>query len=370
MARRPQTRVLHAAGHRADGAPSSPPIDTSSVHISSGSGDGTRHAYTRLGNPTWEALEKALGALEDASALAFASGQAATMALVHALCAERKRLVTPGDGYYGARKLLGELTSFGIEFEPVDLADRGAVRAALTAAPAVLWAETPTNPFLRVHDLEALAALARETESPLVVDNTTATAALQCPLDHGATATLTSLTKSSSGHSDVILGAVATRDAALLERLGTWRAAGGGIPGAFEAWIAHRGLLTLPLRIERQSANAHALATHLAQHARVRAVHYPGFDPATAELARRQMPRGGGPLLSFELDGDAAAAERVVRAAELFMPATSFGGVESSWERRARWASESAPANLIRMSVGIEDLADLTADLDAALAAR
>ena len=338
------------------------------MHVSSGAGDDTQHAYTRLGNPTWEALESALGALEDAPALTFASGQAATMALVLALCAERKRLVVPNDGYYGARKLMTELAAFGVELVPVDLGQLDAVRDALAGAPAVLWAETPTNPFLNVHDLEALAQAARNVDAPLVVDNTTATAALQRPLDLGATATITSLTKSASGHSDVLLGAVATRDAALLERLRHWRTIGGGIPGPFEAWVAHRGLLTLPLRIERQSQNAHALATHLASHARVLVVHYPGFDPKTAELARRQLPKGAGPLLSFELEGDAAAAERVVRAARLITPATSFGGVESSWERRARWASETAPENLIRLSVGIEDEGDLKSDLDAALA--
>jgi cystathionine beta-lyase/cystathionine gamma-synthase len=363
----PYTRLLHAALPRGEGAPSSPPIDLSSVHVSSGAGDAAPYAYGRLANPGWEALERALGELEGARALSFASGQAASCALMLALCAERPLLVLPHDGYYGTRKLAAALAGFGVRSAVVDQADLAAVERALREGPAVLWAETPTNPFLRVLDLEALALAAREAGAPLVVDNTIATAALQRPLDWGAAATITSLTKAASGHSDVVLGAVATRDSSLHELLREWRTTAGAIPGPFEAWVAHRGLLTLPLRVERQSATAVELARFLGSHTRVRAVHYPGLDPATAELARSQMPRGGGPLLSFELDGDSAAAEGVVRSARRIRCATSFGGVESSWERRARWSSESAPESLIRLSVGLEPAADLLADLEQAL---
>jgi cystathionine beta-lyase/cystathionine gamma-synthase len=367
MALDPVTRLLHAALPREEGAPSSPPIDLSTVHVSAGAGDSAPYGYARIANPTWEALERALGALEDAQTLAFASGQAASWALILALCTERKRMLVPEDGYYGTRKLCSLLAPFGVESVPLDLANHAAVERELARGPAVLWVETPTNPFLRVFDIAALAELARATGAPLVVDNTTATAVLQRPLDLGAVACITSLSKSSSGHSDVVLGALSTRDGALFERLRGWRTAAGGIPGPFEAWIAHRGLLTLPLRIERQSQSALALARSLAAHRRVSRVHYPGLDPASAELVRRQMPVGGGPLLSFELDGDAAAAERVVRAAKLLRCATSFGGVESSWERRARWSSETAPESLIRVSVGLEAARDILEDVDAAL---
>jgi cystathionine gamma-synthase len=256
---------------------------------------------------------------------------------------------------------------------PVDLQDLAAVERELTAAPSLLWAETPTNPMLRVADLTRLAGLAAAAGAPMVVDNTVATALLQRPLDAGATASLYSLTKAISGHSDVILGAVVSRDAGLLADVRAWRSSGGGIPGAFEAWLAVRGLKTLPLRIARQSASALAIAGHLAGHPRVTAVHYPGIDgpgvdKATAELARRQMPDGFGPLLSFEVTpGSAEAADKVVASSRLILPATSFGGVESTWERRARWPAETAPAGLIRLSVGVEPAADLITDIDHAL---
>ncbi len=365
----PISRLLHAGLTRGEDAPSSPPIDLSTAHASSGAGDKEPYGYARLANPTWEALERALSALEDAPALAFASGQAASCALMLALCAERKQLLLPNDGYYGTRKLAVMLEPFGLRSEALDLADLESVSRALRRAPSVLWAESPTNPFLRVQDLAALAKLARETGAPLVVDNTTATAALQRPLDLGATATITSLTKAASGHSDVVLGAMVTRDAGLFERARGWRSNAGGIPGPFEAWVAHRGLLTLPLRIERQSATALEIAENLRRHPRVRAVHYPGMDPRSADVVRRQMPSGGGPLLSFELDGGGAAAERVVRAARLVRPSTSFGGIDSSWERRARWASETAPESLIRLSIGLEPAAALWADIERALEA-
>jgi cystathionine gamma-synthase len=231
----------------------------------------------------------------------------------------------------------------------------------------VLWAETPTNPLLRVADLTALASLAAAHGAPFVVDNTVATGLLQQPLDFGAVASVYSLTKSVSGHSDVLGGAVVTRDAALATAVREWRTAGGAIPGPFESWLVLRGMKTLPLRIERASANALAVATFLAAHPRVTAVHYPGLSPSPAAV--KQMPRGFGPLLAFEVTGTAADADAVVAAARLVVPATSFGGVESTWERRARWAAETAPDTLIRMSCGVEPAADLLADLAAALEA-
>jgi cystathionine beta-lyase/cystathionine gamma-synthase len=210
-----------------------------------------------------------------------------------------------------------------------------------------------------------------------VVDNTTATGLLQRPLDWGATASLYSLTKAISGHSDVFGGAVVSRDPELIATLKAWRSSGGGIPGPFEAWLALRGLKTLPLRIARQSASALAITRHLAAHPSVRAVHYPGVEAPTLAVARRQMPDGFGPLLSFEVNQaevDSAevgtaqqTADRVVASARLILPATSFGGVESTWERRARWPSETAPGGLIRLSVGVEPVADLIADIDEAL---
>lgn len=362
----PATRLVHAGAERTVGTPSSPPIVVASF-LTSGDPVGLPYAYGRDGNPTWEALEAALGALEEAEAVAFASGQAASHALMLALTEERPRLVLPIDGYYNARKLADMLRRSGIDPAPTDLGDLDAVRLALGAGPSVLWAETPTNPLLRVMDLERLAALAAEAGAPMVVDNTVATAVLQRPLEWGAVASLYSLTKAASGHSDVILGAVVSRDGDLLARLRVWRTAAGGIPGPFEAWLAHRGLRTLAVRIVRQSSTALAVARHLAAHKRVRRVHYPGLDAPPGSPAERQMRGGFGPLLSFEVEGNAESANRVVAGSRLVRPGTSFGGVESSWERRKRWPSETAPESLIRMSVGLEEAEDLLADLDAAL---
>jgi cystathionine beta-lyase/cystathionine gamma-synthase len=366
----PATRVIHGGHGRDQGAPSAPPIVMASYFTSAGDRRDVPYGYARDGNPTWEGLEAALGRLEQADALVFASGQTAALALMLALTEDRPRLILPVDGYYNVRRLAAMLSGRGVAPAPVDQQDLAAVQAAFAGGPAALWVETPTNPLLRVMDLARLGALAAEAGAPMVVDNTTATAALQQPLEWGATACMYSLTKATSGHADLILGAVTTRDAELLGRLRAWRSAGGGIAGPFEAWLAHRGLKTLPLRIARQSETALAAATHLAAHPRVRRVYYPGTNAGTLEVARRQMRSGFGPLLSFEIDGTAEAADAVVAAARLIRPGTSFGGVESSWERRARWPSETAPESLIRLSIGLEGPADLLADLDGALAAR
>jgi cystathionine gamma-synthase len=361
-----EAQLVHGGSERAPGAPLGPALVPTSVFFSPGEPGG----YGRAENPGWTAVEAALAAIEGpgAEAVIFASGQAASMALMLALAEGRTSVVLPSDGYYNTRALVAQLRPHGAAAVPVDQLDLAAVRAALGAGPAVLWAETPTNPLLRVADLTALAEVAARAGAPLVVDNTVATGLLQKPLDFGAVASVYSLTKSLSGHSDVLGGAVVTRDAALAESLRSWRTNGGAIHGAFESWLVLRGLKTLPLRVERSSANALAVAGFLAGHPRVTAVHYPGLSPSPAGKA--QMPRGFGPLLSFEVAGTAADADAVVAAAGLIVPATSFGGVESSWERRGRWPAETAPPTLIRLSVGIEPVDDLIADLTEALAAR
>jgi cystathionine beta-lyase/cystathionine gamma-synthase len=363
-----ESRLIHAGTDRTAGRPVTPPLVPTSIYVSEGEPRRDR-TYGRDGNPGWEALEEALGRLEDAEAVVFASGQAASMALMLTLAEGRNRIVLPADGYYGTRVLADKLRPHGAVPVPVDLQDLAAVATELKAAPSVLWAETPTNPLLRVADLAGLAEIAAAADAPMIVDNTTATSLLQRPLDWGAgkgSASLYSLTKAASGHSDVIAGAVVSRDAELLAGLRSWRSSGGGLLGPFEAWLALRGLKTLPLRIARQSDSALRIARHLTGQPRVRAVHYPGFERSTAAIARRQMPHGCGPLLSFELDS-ARAADQVVGSSRLILPATSFGGVESTWERRARWAGETAPGGLIRLSVGVEPAADLITDIDQAL---
>jgi cystathionine beta-lyase/cystathionine gamma-synthase len=367
-----ESGLVHAGTERGAGAPLAPPLLATSTYVSQGEPDPER-GYGRMANPGWVAVEEALAAIEGpgAQAVTFASGQAASMALMLALAAGRSRIVFGHDGYYNTRALADKLRPHGAVSVPVDQLDLDVVEVALrpsaaTPGPAVLWAETPTNPLLRVADLAALGAIAGAAGAPFVVDNTTATGLLQKPLEFGAVASVYSLTKSISGHSDVLGGAVVTRDAELAESVRGWRTAGGAIPGPFESWLVLRGMKTLPLRIARQSENALAIAEFLAAHARVSAVHYPGLAPSA--VARLQMPAGFGPLLSFEVTGTAAQADAVVAAAQLIVPATSFGGVESTWERRARWAAETAPATLIRLSAGIEPAGDLIADIDAALA--
>ncbi|MGO8961235.1 MAG: trans-sulfuration enzyme family protein [Streptosporangiaceae bacterium] len=358
--------LAHAGSLRQRGDPVTQPPVLASILASWG--EPSAGDYGRGGNPTWTALEQALGVIEDAEAIVFGSGQAASMALMLALAHGRDRLLLPADGYYNARVLAEKLRPHGAAPVLVDLQDLDAVGRQLGLASCVLWAETPTNPLLRIADLAALGRLAAAADAPMIVDNTVATGLLQQPLEFGAVASLCSLTKAASGHSDLILGAVMTRDPALARSLRDWRTLGGGIAGPMETWLALRGLKTLPLRIERQSASALSLAGYLAAHPRVRAVHYPGVNRQTLDVARAQMPRGFGPLLSFELDATPAGADAVVTAARLITPATSFGGVESSWERRGRWQGETAAESLIRLSVGIEPVADLIADLDQALA--
>jgi len=368
-----ESRLIHAGTQRVAGQPATPPLVPASIYISAGEPRPGR-GYGRESNPGWEALEQALGTLEDAEAVVFASGQAASMALMLALAKGRESIVLPADGYYGTRVLADKLRPHGAVPVHVDLQDLPAVQRALAgrhgsgSGSSLLWTETPTNPLLRVADLARLAEFADAAGAPMVTDNTVATGLLQRPLDFGATASLYSLTKSLSGHSDVIGGAVVSRDGELLAALRAWRSSGGAIPGPFEAWLALRGLKTLPLRIARQSQSALAIARHLAAHPRVAAVHYPGVTKSTSELAGRQMPDGFGPLLSFEIIPDRAeAADQVVESSTLIIPATSFGGVESTWERRGRWAGETAPDGLIRLSVGVEPAADLITDIDAAL---
>jgi len=363
-----ESRLVHGGTERTDGAPLGPPLLPTSVYLSQGE-PGGGPGYGRSENPGWAAVEAVLAAMEGPGAFAvtFASGQAASMALMLVLAQGRERIVFPSDGYYNTRALAGRLRPHGAEAVAVDLLDLAAAGAALGDGRAVLWGETPTNPLLRVADLAALAGLAQAAGAPFVVDNTVATGLLQKPLDFGALASVYSLTKSVSGHSDVLGGAVVTRDASLAESVRAWRTDGGAIPGPFESWLVLRGLKTLDLRISRASENALAVAALLAGHPRVTAVHYPGLSPSGAAAA--QMPRGFGPLLSFEVAGTAADADAVVAAARLVVPATSFGGVESSWERRGRWAAETAPPTLIRMSCGVEPATDILADVTEALEA-
>jgi cystathionine gamma-synthase len=310
--------------------------------------------YGRWTNPSWESFEEALGALEAGRALLFGSGMAAVAATL-SLLPEGGVLVLPRHAYNGSLSLVADLAARGrVRARPVDIHDTGAVAEALPGAH-LLWIETPTNPLLEVADLPALVAAGHAAGALVAVDNTFATPLLQRPLDAGADVVVHSVTKYLAGHSDVVLGAAVTADDARYDALHSYRTLHGAVPGPMEAFLALRGLRTLHLRVERAGANAAELAGRLGSHPGVLRVRYPGF----------------GSMVSIEVAGDAHDAERVASSVRLWVHATSLGGVESSLERRRRHAGEPAgvPANLLRLSVGIEDVEDLWADLDQALTA-
>ena len=311
--------------------------------------------YGRFGNPTWEAFEEALSALEGGTARAFASGMAAVSAVVH-LVPPGGRVVAPDSAYNTTLALLDGLAAQDrLSVTRVDVTDGDAVAAAVADA-AMLWLESPTNPLLDVADVERCSAAAREAGALAVVDNTFATPLLQRPLDLGADVVVHSATKYLSGHSDVVLGAVATRRDDLLERLHAHRTVHGAVPGPWEVWLALRGLRTLPVRLERASTTAAELARRLGSHRAVGRVRYPGW----------------GAMVSFEVAAGAAAADVVAAAVRLWVPATSLGGVESTLERRRRNPTEPqvVPESLLRLSVGLEDVEDLWGDLAEALDGR
>ena len=349
---RPATRVvaLGRETERPGGPVGAPLVLTSTYHA-----DGPV-SYARVGNPTWTAFEDALGPLEGGDALVFSSGMAA-IAAVLALVPHGGVVVAPEAAYNGLVATLADRMAAGeVDVRWVDVADTAAVVAALGGAD-LLWLESPTNPLLEVADLPVLLAAARDVGALSAVDNTFATPLLQRPLDHGADIVVHSVTKYLSGHSDVVLGASVTPPTeagrALRERMARHRQLHGGIAGPMEVWLALRGLRTLALRVDRAGANAADLARRLDGHPAVSRVRYPGF----------------GAIVSVEVRGGADAAERVAAATRLWVHATSLGGVESQLERRRRHPAEpeAVPESLLRLSVGIEDVEDLWADLDAAL---
>ncbi len=323
--------------------------------------------YTRASNPTWELLEAAIAALEGGGdTVVFSSGMAALSAVVEPL-KSGDVLVACEDGYPGIRQLAAErLAPRGVEVRLVPTRLE-AVVAALPGATLV-WVESPTNPGLDVVDLRVLAAAAQQAGAALAVDNTLATPLGQRPLDLGAHFSMLSATKALGGHSDLMMGAVTVRDDASLERLRSERWRTGAIAGPFEAWLLHRSLATLDLRLVRQEQNALALAELLLGRPDVRGVRYPGLasDPAHA-VAASQMRRFGS-VLGFELEDEHRAREFLQRC-DLVIEATSFGGVHSTAERRARWKTDNVTPGFIRFSAGIEDAEDLVTAVTAALAA-
>jgi cystathionine gamma-synthase len=365
---------------RTQGAPVNPPVVLSSTYVSQGVPQPGELMYARADTETWGPFELTLGALERSAnpALVFGSGMAAIAAAL-SLVPRGGRLVLPRHAYQvtlGYARDLAERSD--VELQQVDIADTDAVVAALDPAASptgratsLLWVESPTNPMLEVADLPALIAAGHAVGALVGVDNTFATPLVQRPLTLGADVVIHSVTKYLAGHSDVVLGAALANDPALHERLHTYRTVHGAIAGPFEVYLALRGVRTLALRVERSQANALELARRLAEHPGVVQVRHPGLpgDPGHARAAA-QMD-GFGSIIGLRPAGGAAGADALVAALRLWVPATSLGGVESSIERRRRFATESptVPEDLLRMSVGIEDVEDLWADLDAALRA-
>lgn len=357
-------RLLHLGSETAQkGDPLALQITPASMFHLPGDPEPGVYKYGRDGNPTWQATEAALGYLEDAPAVLFPSGMAAITAALMATLSTGDRLLLPADGYYTVRMLTDNfLKGFGVIVETRPTAEfaKGGfdgIRAALI--------ETPSNPGLDLVDIAAVTQSLRAAGAVSIVDNTTMTPFGQRPLDLGADIVVASDTKAPGGHSDLLMGHAASRNDALLARIRDWRTRSGSIPGPFEAWLLHRSLETLELRFARMCDTAEAIAPRLAAHPKVAAVRYPGLDSHPAQALARQQMRRSGFLIGIELES-AEAAERFITACPLIEAATSFGGVHSSAERRARWG-DAVPPGYVRMSVGTEPLDALWPAIEAAL---
>ncbi|WP_313814814.1 aminotransferase class I/II-fold pyridoxal phosphate-dependent enzyme [Glutamicibacter sp.] len=367
----PQT-LLVAGGrpaHGVDAAVNHPVTFTSTFHSQGIAAPGEK-VYARFSNPTWDPFEEVLGQLEEAQlpALVFSSGMAAIAAALQLVPAGGV-LVMPSHSYNGSLSLSKELADAGrLSVRPVDIANTEEVDAALEGAD-VLWVESPTNPMLEVADLPVLLAAAKQHNALSIVDNTFATPLLQRPLTLGADVVVHSVTKYLSGHSDVILGAVATSDETLHSRIHGYRTLHGAIASPMDVFLALRGVRTLSVRLERSQSNAQVLAERLSQHPAVSGVRYPGLPGDPGHARAQKLMNGFGSVIAFEAGDSEAAADAVIEKFGLITGATSLGGVETLAERRARHASEPAtvPTNLIRLSVGIEAVEDLWRDLSNAL---
>jgi cystathionine gamma-lyase len=358
------TRCVHAGlPAPVPGAPFLPgPVFASSFHLDAERESAEPDDYGRAGNPGWRALEQAIGELDGGSCVLFPSGMAAIAALLRATLRPGDTLVLPADGYHAVRDLAGgELAWARVREMPT----AGPWPADLFRGARLVLLETPSNPGLDVCDIREISGRAHDGGALVAVDNTIATPLGQRPLELGADLTVASDSKSLSGHSDLVLGHVSTADASLIDALRAARTLQGAIPGPFETWLAHRGLATLDLRLARQAENAAALATALREHRAVQSVRWPGLpdDPAH-QLAAAQMIRFGG-VLAFVL-ADRDAVRTFLRGSTLVRAASSFGGLHTTADRRARWG-DAVPPGFVRLSAGCEDAADLVDDVCRAL---
>ncbi|WP_420830446.1 cystathionine gamma-synthase [Mycobacterium heckeshornense] len=372
------TRAIHA-GYSPDpltGAVN-PPINTSSTFAQDGVGVlRGEFDYSRSGNPTRAALEAALAAVEEGRfCRAFSSGMAATDCALRAMLRPGDHVVIPDDAYGGTFRLIDQVfTAWGVDYTPVTFADLDAVRDAITPRTRLIWVETPTNPLLSIADIGAIADIARERSVKVLVDNTFASPAVQQPLTLGADIVLHSTTKYIGGHSDVVGGALVTDDEELDAAFGFLQNGAGAVPGPFDIYLTLRGLKTLVLRMQRHSENGAAVAHFLAGHPAVSTVLYPGLSTHPGhQVAARQM-RGFGGMVSVRMRGGRRAAEELCANTAVFILAESLGGVESLIEHPFAMTHASTagsrlevPDDLVRLSVGIEDVSDLLADLEQAL---
>jgi cystathionine gamma-synthase len=334
------------------------------------------YEYSRSGNPTRDALQECLAAIEAGRhGFTFASGLAAEDTLIRAVCKPGDHVVIPNDAYGGTYRLFAKVAeAWGVTWSPAPVADPDAIRAAMTPATKIVWIETPTNPLLSIADIATLGAIAHEAGARLVVDNTFASPYLQQPLLLGADIVVHSTTKYVGGHSDTVGGALIVNDDEIAARLKFFQNAMGAINGPFDAWLTMRGIKTLGVRMDRHCDNAERVAAYLAHHPKVGKVFYPGLaDHPGHEVAAKQMRRFGG-MVSFTTTGGEAAAVDVCNRTELFILGESLGGVESLIEHPGRMTHLSAagsplevPSDLVRLSVGIETVDDLLADLEQAL---
>jgi len=374
------TRAIHA-GQEPDPTTGAvvPPIYATSTYAQDGVGGlRSNYEYSRSGNPTRTALEECMAALEGGGhGFAFASGLAAEDTLLRTIGAPGSHFVVPHDAYGGTYRLFARVHArWGMGYDPAPLTDLAAVeRAIVPGRTTAVWVETPTNPLLSVADIGAISELAHAAGALVIVDNTFATPYLQQPLALGADVVVHSTTKYCGGHSDVVGGALVVNDDELAEQLRFHQNAIGGVAGPFDAWLVLRGLRTLAVRMERHCDNAERVAAYLVEHPRVSEVFFPGLEShRDHDLAKRQMRRFGG-MISFRVVGGEQAALDVCARTRVITLGESLGGVESLIEHPGRMTHASVagtalevPADLVRLSVGIEDVEDLMADLDAALA--
>lgn len=353
------------------------PIHATSTYVQDGvGGQRAGYEYSRTGNPTRTALEQCLAELEGGQyGRAFSSGMAASDAVLRAALRPGDHVIIPDDAYGGTFRLIDKvLTGWDISYTPVPVSDVAAARAAVRPNTKVIWVETPTNPLLNIADIAAFAQLSRDVGALLVVDNTFASPYLQKPLELGADAVVHSTTKYLGGHSDVVGGALVTSSDALAEQAAFLQNSAGAVPGPFDAWLTLRGLKTLSVRMDRHSSNAERVVAALVAHPKVAKVHYPGLETHPGhEVAAKQMYRFGGMVSFTHVDGEQSALDVCART-RLFTLAESLGGVESLIEHPGQMTHASTagsmlqvPAEMVRLSVGIEEPDDLVNDLLAAL---